>query len=239
MDASEISFWLYIFTPSFLAATFIFIFRHQLNYALPADLKWVNLAFLIWLVSIGMAIGRNGQFFIEHHEQVRNIGFVVIALIGMPFLYWRSVVAQKTLETFSANSLTTTYAQATEQLGAYNSKGEPTVETRLGALYALEKIGKNNKDYREQIISLLTSYVREQTRRTNEDDHPIYWSAYAARYEIVPREDVQAVFNIFGATMSDWIKSTLGSNGLLDFQGCFLGGVRFNPRRQRCSFAEL
>jgi len=122
-----------------------------------------------------------GQWILDHHEAIRNIGLVLVGLIGAPILVWRTLIASLQAKTSQAqvkisqeqllnvqrqvaiankNHITDTYSQAIEHLGATNNEGKPVIEQRLGALYTLEKIAQANADYHPQIMEILSAYIR-------------------------------------------------------------------------------
>ena len=96
-------------------------------------------------------------------EAIRNIGFVVAALVGLPFIVWRAVVAQQQVNVAEQSHITDRISKAVEQLGAektvkrllkdadgnpvFDIDGitpktvettEPNIEVRLGGIYALD-----------------------------------------------------------------------------------------------------
>jgi uncharacterized protein YjbI with pentapeptide repeats len=87
------------------------------------------------------------DWILVHHEAIRNIGLVVAAAIGLPVAFWRSRIANKTL-------LAETYTKAIDQIG------DEKEAIKLGGLYALEKIARDNRQYHGQIIEVLCAFVR-------------------------------------------------------------------------------
>ncbi len=49
---------------------------------------------------------------------------------------------------------------------------EPNLEVRIGGIYALERIARDNLDYHIQIMEILTAYVRENAKATDAEDFP-------------------------------------------------------------------
>ena len=119
-------------------------------------------------------------------EAIRNIGFVVAALVGLPFIVWRAVVAQQQVNVAEQSHITDRISKAVEQLGAektvkrvlkdadgnpvFDIDGitpktvettEPNIEVRLGGIYALERISKDSLPDHIQIMEILCAYVRE------------------------------------------------------------------------------
>ncbi|WP_207802420.1 hypothetical protein [Rhodovulum sp. BSW8] len=60
------------------------------------------------------------------YEAIRNAGLVLAALVGVPFLVWRSIVAQKQVDVAEQGLITDRLNKAVEGLGA-----EKTVKRRL------------------------------------------------------------------------------------------------------------
>ena len=134
--------------------------------------------------------------------------------------------------------LSVSYAKTIERLDAHNTDIPVNLAARLSAIYALERIAKNNRDYRCRIVKVLTGYVRQQAKgckRYPDPQDPRH--AYAQEHWSYPREDVQAVFNVLSRGASKWIKRTLGANGYLDFQFCHLNCLRFDPKGLSCDFS--
>lgn len=111
------------------------------------------------------------------------MGLVLVAVIGFPFLVWRTRIADrqtkiadrqteianrnattanKQAQTAAANHTSEMFSKSIEQLGA-NENNKPTLERRIGAIFALEKTAINNEDYYSQVIEVLCAYVRLHT----------------------------------------------------------------------------
>jgi hypothetical protein len=77
------------------------------------------------------------------------------------------------------------------QLGAVNGKGEKQLEIRLGGIYALEQVAKDSPDdYHWPIMEVLTAYVREHARWSEELPDP--------HSQPRPKEDIQAILTVLG-----------------------------------------
>ncbi|MBC8287775.1 MAG: pentapeptide repeat-containing protein [Nitrospinae bacterium] len=94
------------------------------------------------------------DWLLEHHEEIRNLGLVAAAAIGLPLAIWRSFIAQKQTRIATDNHLAETYTKAIDQLGRTEN------EIRLGGLYALENIAQTNQHYHGQIMEVLCAFVR-------------------------------------------------------------------------------
>ena len=120
--------------------------------------------------------------------------------------------------------------QATSPSGAEGTRAdswsniaitEPNLEVRIGSIYALERIAKENKDYHVQVMEILCAYVRENApaseakewpeleMRESEEDGPLeadfegrmdaFRSASDALKETVkPRSDIQTALTVIG-----------------------------------------
>lgn len=87
-------------------------------------------------------------------KTIAQIFGAVLVFIGF-FLAWqRNQIQQE-------GQLTERFTKAIEQLGKSNEQGTPTIEIRLGGIYALEKLAKDSREYHDQIFETLTAYVRE------------------------------------------------------------------------------
>ena len=114
---------------------------------------------------------------------LRNLGLIVFGSIGFALAAWRTRIAAENVKIADRNSFTDTFTKAIEQLGA-SSQDKPSIEVRLGAIYALEKLSQSNDDYYQAIIDILCSYVR-QNSPTTEDNKAL-------------RIDVQTAMTVIG-----------------------------------------
>lgn len=102
-------------------------------------------------------------------DNVRGIAFALAAIFGLPFLVWRSVVAQQQANISEQGQITDRISKAVEQLGAMRIKKEsdgtemflPNLEVRIGGIYALERIAQDSLRDHVQIMEILCAYVRE------------------------------------------------------------------------------
>jgi uncharacterized protein YjbI with pentapeptide repeats len=60
-------------------------------------------------------------------------------------------------------------------MGETNDNGQPRLETRIGAIYALERIDKESSErsYHSTVMEVLTAYVRQNAARPPEEATPI------------------------------------------------------------------
>src|SRR5215217_2973711 len=125
---------------------------------------------------------------------------------------------RETLRITEQAQITERFPRAIDQLGATDD-GKPTLEIRLGGIYALERIAKDSpKKYYATIMEVLMAYVRENARLPSEEatKPPLEQHATAERSvpaeqqseraerssasapQKKPRVDIQAVLNVLG-----------------------------------------
>jgi uncharacterized protein YjbI with pentapeptide repeats len=86
-----------------------------------------------------------------------------VVAISIYFTWNNFLTAQENLKTSQEGQVTERFARSIEQLGAVDKDGNPTIEIRLGAIYALERIAnESEKDY-WPIMEILTAYVRKNS----------------------------------------------------------------------------
>jgi len=121
--------------------------------------KWpIAIVLLALVLSLLMVLG--WSWIHTNSEEVRNIGFIFFAIVGGLLAIWRTSIATKNTNINDRNSFTEIFTKAVEQLGA-GTPTCPVIEIRLGGLYALEKLSKDNEEYFRPIIDILASYVRQ------------------------------------------------------------------------------
>jgi uncharacterized protein YjbI with pentapeptide repeats len=71
--------------------------------------------------------------------------------------------------------ITERFTRAIDQLGESNDNEQPRLETRIGAIYALERIDKESSErvYHSTVMEVLTAYVRQNAARPPEEATPI------------------------------------------------------------------
>ena len=101
-------------------------------------------------------------------NDVRTIMLVLAAWYGVPFLIWRTILADKQTQISQESHYTELFAKAVEQLGAvrevHDKEPEPALEIRIGAIYSLERLAKDSERDYGPIIETLAAYIREHCR---------------------------------------------------------------------------
>ncbi len=147
-------------------------------------------------------------------DQVRTSMLVVAAWYGVFFLIWRTVLADrqtqaadKQTEINRESHYTELFAKAVEQLGATRQDGEPAIEMRIGAIFALERLAKDSERDYGPIIETLAAYIREHCRDPKSfdgedligEDFNEAWQAWIESLRENPpanRSDVAAVLTV-------------------------------------------
>jgi uncharacterized protein YjbI with pentapeptide repeats len=106
-----------------------------------------------------------------------------ILIIGA-FLTWR------TLRTNQETQITQRFATAIQLLGAERDDKSPKIETRIGAIYALERIAQDSQRDHWPIVEILSAYIRGRAPWIAEKE------PQAERSAIKPDGDVQAALTV-------------------------------------------
>ena len=108
------------------------------------------------------------EFWASSPQGLYYLALIIAAAIGIPLLFWRTFATDRSARAavrhadVAADSakrarITESFGRAVDQLG----RGE--LETRLGAIYTLERISRESPDeYYQPIMDTLTAYVRER-----------------------------------------------------------------------------
>ena len=139
---------------------------------------------------------------------LRGLGILLAGLIGAPFVFWRAIVAQQTVNIAEQNHITDQINKAVEGLGAEKTikrNGEeetrPNLEVRIGAIYALERIARKNLSEHIQIMEILCAYIRQNAGREDValpegEATPEEWRAWSNEGREHPRLDVDVALKV-------------------------------------------
>lgn len=89
-------------------------------------------------------------------DHFRNIIYIVGGTTAAFIAAWRAWVADKQTEINEQGQVTDRFTRATEQLG------HETIYIRLGAIHALERIGRDSRDDALAVLRLLASFIRNK-----------------------------------------------------------------------------
>jgi hypothetical protein len=153
-----------------------------------------------------------------------------LAIIALIFTYRRVVVAEQ-------GHITDRYTKAIEQLGATKAEGEPNVEVRLGAIYALERIAQDSARDHWPIMEVLTEYVQQNApapvgKLTEEDNKKAIKKG--------PAMEIQAILTMLGRRRRDRGREHVWQR--LDLQHSNLRGAKFliaHMEKARFDFAHM
>ena len=99
-------------------------------------------------------------------SHVRALLLTMAAWVGAPFLIWRTWLADRQTRINRESHHTDLFTKAVELLSATcpgeDGKPIPAIESRIGAIFALERLAKQSQSDYGTIIETLSVYVREQ-----------------------------------------------------------------------------
>ncbi len=133
----------------------------------------------------------------------------------------QSKTADKQAITAEQGLITDRINKATEGLGKFNDKGDPIIEVRLGALYALERIAQDSIRDHIQIMEILCAYIRHASLKNKADKTKS------------PTEDIQAALTIIGRR-DKWpkgkkrIEKEYKERYHINLNNCYLYGAKFS-----------
>lgn len=165
-----------------------------------------------------------GMVFSSDATSIRNLGYVVLGAIGVPFAAWRTHVAQRQADVSEQSHITDQISKAVEQLGTEktidSSEAQitvPNLEVRIGGLLALERILKSNPSEEKQVIEILKYYAENGIDERRKIDSS----------EVIPlRSDIVFAFKILNRVRSATSLQTLEpkgfDEGIFRFQFCRL-----------------
>ena len=129
-------------------------------------------------------------------ESWRNVFIILAAAFGIPFVIWRTFVAQQQANAAERQADTAERRLRNEiyEKGAA-MLGDSTPSVRLGGIYSLKRLANDMPDeYQDQVMELLCAFVRNPTRE--EGNARSTGDANSARVPRIMRDDVQTVMNI-------------------------------------------
>ena len=99
-------------------------------------------------------------------SSAQAILLTLAAWVGVPFLVWRTLLANEQTKINRESNYTDRFTKAVETLGATRIDNDgnhlPVIESRIGAIYALERLAKDSESDYGPVIETLSAYVREQ-----------------------------------------------------------------------------
>ncbi len=117
------------------------------------------------------------------------IGVILIVIAWRAFAMARAYVEENKRQNESAQQ-NLIIARLTKETDSLGKGGEALVATRLGALYALEKIAQDNVCHHVKIMEIICAYIRNNSPLTDKEGET------DEENEIKPREDIQEALKI-------------------------------------------
>jgi hypothetical protein len=184
----------------------------------------------------------------QYQEASRNFFLAFAAVFGAPFLIWRTWVAHQQARAAVEqarvaleNRFTGIFSKSVELLGLLRemktvgidgtstARSIPNIESRLGALYSLERLLSESEKDQRAILETLCAYVRENSPLQTLDDEQ---RKGLFRGDITPvptrRSDVQAAITIIGRRPKQVQSRAEGEDWRLDFRDANLVGYYFS-----------
>ena len=154
---------------------------------------------------------------------------VIVAMVGAPFVVWRTSVAHKQANISEKGFATDRLNRAFENLGAektvHSQLGEQTVpnlEVRLGALLSLSRILEDSPQDYLDVLNMICLFIRN-----NAQIGELLPEIILERRPI-PRMDIQAAIDVLSRRPSDGIAIEARHKFRIDLQNSNLSGVNFN-----------
>ncbi len=160
------------------------------------------------LVGLVRALGFyifNGDQSADPSAAARNIGLLLAAAFGAPFVAWQAIVRQKQADVAEQSHIAEVLTKAGENLGAEKTvrqiiddetvaeKTVPAIEVRSLGLLALERLARENLDFHIQVTEIIAGYVRHNAELyVNE----IRSEASILNEQIRPRDDLLTALRI-------------------------------------------
>lgn len=99
------------------------------------------------------------------------------------------------------SQITERFTRATDQLGATDADGEPQIETRLGAIYTLERIARDSERDYWPIMELFTAYIRHNApwppkKDSKKDFEETPNNTDVGESEVSPSTEIQAILRV-------------------------------------------
>jgi uncharacterized protein YjbI with pentapeptide repeats len=127
--------------------------------------------------------------------------------------------------------ITDRFARAVELLGTTDDEGGSRLQTRLGGIFALERIGVDSSRDRPQVIDILTTYVLINARQQQPpepsatDDVPRYAGGDVPSARLIP--DIQAILTVLCRLVPASPHSEPLDLSKVDLRGARLNGAHF------------
>lgn len=152
---------------------------------------------LAWLVWAGPKVltAADTSLVLHHDDVLANMESefrkTLIEVVGVVFALVALYLAWRRVHVSEQGLITDRYTRAIEQLGATDKDGNPSVEVRLGAIYALERVAQDSARDHWTIMEVLTAYVRKNAPAPTDANQR---EEYANR----PATEIEAILTVLG-----------------------------------------
>jgi hypothetical protein len=209
------------------------------------------ISLIVW-VPLGLALlGRLGWDALslpnpQYQEASRNFFLAFAGVFGAPFLIWRAWVAHRQARAATEqarvaleNHITGIFSKSVELLGTVREikttavdgssifRSSPNIESRLGALYSLERLLRESEKDQRAVLETLCAYIRENSPVQIPDNESDTKKLKSGENNLIPaqRSDVQAALTVIGRRSKN-VQSRADREGWnLDFQKSNLGAL--------------
>jgi uncharacterized protein YjbI with pentapeptide repeats len=150
-----------------------------------------------WLVWAGpkMLTAADTALMLHHDDVLANMENefrrTLIQIVGIVFALLWLYFAWRRVNVSEQGLITDRYTRGIEQLGATDKDGNPNVEVRLGAIYALERVALDSARDHWTIMEVLTAYVRKNAPAPTEKNP-------REKYAQGPMTEIQAILTVLG-----------------------------------------
>ena len=143
---------------------------------------------------------------------IRNIVLAAAAVIALPLAIWRSIVAERQVDTAQQGLLHERYQKSAEMLGHTDKQS-----VRLGGIYALDRLAAEcPNEYHIQVMKLFSAFVVDQTEKKCEQESDGL------------TQDVQEVMRVIAGRDKERIALECQEELTLDLSHCSLVGFTLN-----------
>lgn len=144
---------------------------------------------------------------------IRNIILAAAAVIALPLAIWRSIVAERQVDTAQQSLLNERYQKSAEMLGHTDKQS-----VRIGGIYALDRLAAEwPNDYHIQVMKLFSAFVVDQTGEKCEQEA-----------EPGLTQDVQEVMRVIAGRDKERTAFERQEGLMLNFSHCSLVGFTFS-----------
>lgn len=167
-------------------------------------------------------------------KDLRSFAILFATIVGPAFIFWHTFIAQKQSYSSEQESITDRIAKAIADLGfdvdGANNSSDPNLETRLGAIYSLERIAQESLREHVRVMEILCAYVRGNSKASSANLLPDGIEPNIAKWrESIPsaETDIQAIIDVIARRKEAHVLKEVEENYVLDLSACNLQRVNF------------